>query len=72
MKPEEYTELNRLSQKVDDLAVDMEGLRKQMTDFTATMNRYKGFAGGVMFVITAVWAFLQLVWTQVVDGKTGH
>jgi wobble nucleotide-excising tRNase len=68
----DMSELADIEQKVDELKHDIESLKAQVTKLNDTMNKYKGFAGGVMFVITAVWAFLQLVWTQVVDGKTGH
>lgn len=48
---------------------ELSGIEKKINE---TMTRYKGFAGGVLFVVTAVWAFLSLVWSQLIEGKTGH
>lgn len=66
------SDLAVLEAKVDDLASQMVVLQNKVQALSNTLTTYKGFLGGALFVVTAVWAFLSLVWKQLLDGKTGH
>jgi hypothetical protein len=74
MAVEQHTDsdLAVLEAKVDDLGNQMAILNNKVQALSNTLTTYKGFLGGALFVVTAVWAFLSLVWKQLIDGKAGH
>ena len=48
----EHTQI-KTNEAIEGLVVELKGIR-------AEMARWKGFAGGVVFIVTALWAFVQI------------
>jgi hypothetical protein len=43
----------------EELKAEVKASRKDIAAIQQQLGQYKGFFGGVLFVITAVWAFIQ-------------
>ena len=79
VKDEWATELAVLEEKVDTLTNNLTTLQGTVGDLSSkvdklntTLSGYKSFVGGIMFVLTALWAFFGVVWTFIFDGKVSH
>lgn len=67
MMSEHDEKLGRLAQKIDSLedallehmekeSVDREKIEASLKSLHDTLTKYKGFVGGVIFVVSAIWA----------------
>lgn len=49
-----------LESKVETFQESQNAILLEVKSINATLGRYKGFFGGVIFVVSAVWAFIDL------------
>lgn len=50
----------RLEEKAENTEVILKDIDKKVTDLSDQFLRYKGFIGGVIFTISAIWALILL------------
>jgi uncharacterized coiled-coil protein SlyX len=57
MTPEEHERLTRLEEKVGVMHETIDEVRTNIVSMRADFNKAKGVLGGVLFTISALWAF---------------
>lgn len=49
-----------LEAKVETFQKSQEDILAEVKSINSTLGRYKGFFGGIIFVVSALWAFIDL------------
>ena len=60
--------LDDIDEKLDD---GFDGIRKDVKDIHDIVTRYKGFAGGVLFVLSIIAAVMATAWKELVQAFRG-
>ena len=49
-----------LESKVESFQKSQDDILAEVKSINSTLGRYKGFFGGIIFVVSALWAFIDL------------
>lgn len=64
-------ERHEMRGSVDSLATGLSDIRESISGMKEELARYRGFWGGALLVVSAVWAFLQLGWDWIAKHIKG-
>lgn len=56
--PELYERIAVVEAKLEIFEQSQKAILTQLEELNRNMTRYKGFVGGVTFIVSAIWAFL--------------